>query len=483
VIGATPHTARRAHRAESAAAERLVLARWRRLGLRGRVMLALAVIVLVLSVIVAATVFATVSGYLLSKRTQAAVTQAMANAERLNRGLMSPGVSTAELLTQLEGGSGSTSMMFIDGRWLTTSLDTDSGSVPAELKAAVVAGKAMHQRINTGRGPELVVGIPLAGVADAYFEVFPLTELDQTLRTLSTALVLSTVTFLVASLLLGWWALRPAFRPLDRVATAAAAVAAGDLNARLDARGDPGLMAIATSFNDTAARLQRRVQADAKFAADVSHELRSPLTTMLSAVDLFEGHRSSLPPDGKEALDLMRAEVQRFERLVGDLLEISRADAGSADVVLEPVVLAEVVKQSVPPRLQDRLVMTASAKVTVCVDKLRLERVLMNLIDNAQQHGGGLTAVIVSSHDTWGTVSVEDSGSGIDHDERERIFDRFARGRRSARDSADGAGLGLSLVARHVALMSGAVAVEDVQGGGTRFIISLPKPQDSPCED
>lgn len=455
-----------------------VTARLSRLGLRGRTTVALALVALMLSVVVGGVVWVTVSGFLISKRTQAAVGQARANTEQVRRGLSSPGVSTPQLLAQLPREIGSTSLLLVDGTWSTTSLQVNRDLLPAQLGQAVLAGRPMHQRIRSGRGPQLVVGLPLGQPGSAYFEIFSLDELDQTLRTLSTTLAVAMVTVPLGGLLLGRWALQPAFRPLDRVASAASAVAAGDLTARLDPRGDPGLVTIARSFNETAEKLERRVRADASFAADVSHELRSPLTTMVTALDLFQASRDRLPPGGGEALDLLGAEVRRFTHLVDDLLEISRADAGSADVVLEVVALPEIVRRTVPDRMQDRIVLAPTADVQVEVDKRRLERALSNLLDNAERHGRGLTAVVVSCRDGWAEVAVEDHGPGIDHAEQARIFDRFARGRGTGRDSGDGAGLGLSLVARHVALLGGRVRVTNLPEGGARFVLALPVHRD-----
>lgn len=448
------------------------------LGLRGRVTLALALVALALSFVVGGAVWVSVSGYLISKRTQATVAQTQANVEQVRRGLSSPGVSTPQLLAQLPREIGSTSLLLDEGTWTTTSLQVNRDILPAPLSAAVLAGRPMHQRIRTDRGPQLVVGLPLAGEGSAYFEIFTLGELDQTLRTLSTTLWVVMLSVPLGGVLLGRWALQPAFRPLDRVAAAASAIAAGDLATRLDPRGDPGLIAIAESFNETAEKLERRVRADAKFAADVSHELRSPLTTMVTALDLFEPSRPHLAPAGQEALDLLKAEVRRFEHLVEDLLEISRADAGSAALVLDVVALSEFVHRTVPARMQDRIVLAPSADVRVEVDKRRLERVLSNLIDNAERHGGGLAAVVVGSQNGWAEVAVEDRGTGIDHAERARIFDRFARGRGTGRDSGEGAGLGLSLVARHVTLLGGQVSVCNHDGGGARFVVTLPTYQD-----
>ncbi len=350
-LGGTHGRLRDARPAVAAPRVRRVSRRPNPLGLRGRVTLALALVALVLSFVVGATVWVTVSGYLISKRTQAAVAQTGANVEQVRRGIASPGVSPPQLLAQLPREIGSTSLLLVDGTWSTTSLQVNRDILPAPLSAAVLAGRPMHQRIRTDRGPQLVVGLPLTDQGNAYFEIFTLNELDQTLRTLSTMLWVVMLSVPLSGLLLGRWALQPAFRPLDRVAAAASAIAAGDLTTRLDPRGDPGLTTIAASFNETAEKLERRVRADAKFAADVSHELRSPLTTMVTALDLFEPSRPHLAPAGREALDLLRAEVRRFEHLVDDLLEISRADAGSANVVLDVVALSEFVRRAVPARL------------------------------------------------------------------------------------------------------------------------------------
>lgn len=166
-----------------------------------------------------------------------------------------------------------------------------------------------------------------------YFEVYPLDELDQTYRVLSILLTAAGVATPLAALILGWWVTRPAFRPLDQVASAAAAMAQGDRGIRIDPRGDPDPTTIAASFNQTAAALENRVRADARFAADVAHELRTPLTTMLSAVALIDRDANRLSDTGQEALSLLRAEVDRFQRLVLDLLEISRDVGGPRHLV------------------------------------------------------------------------------------------------------------------------------------------------------
>jgi signal transduction histidine kinase len=282
------------------------------------------------------------------------------------------------------------------------------------------------------------------------------------------------------SVLIGWRVTRPALRPLDRLAEAAAAIADGDLRTRIDPRGDPSLVPLAASFNRTAETLEQRLRSDARFAADVSHELRSPLTTMLNAATLVEAYRDRLPPDGQEGLDLLRSEVRNFERLVADLLEISRADAGSDDATLETVRLADLVRATLARRNRAAAsevpltVARDAEEVLVRVDKRRLERVLTNLMDNADKHGEGLTAVGVTRGRHSATITVDDAGPGVPEAERARVFERFARGSRSGRASSDGSGLGLSLVERHLALMDGSVAVRDSPDGGARFVVVVP---------
>jgi len=435
---------------------------------------AFAAVALVLSLVTAGVVWTTVSNYLLVLRERDAVAQTLGNVEQVQRGLAVARPDPAQLLDQVSRESGSVSLLATAGQWFTTSLTTGRDTLPAELRETVLGGQAASQRTEIDGSPRLVVGVPLPQEDAGYFEVFPLDELDSTFRVLSAALAITMLGVPIGALLLGRWVTRPALRPLERVSTAAAAVAGGNLQARMDAAGDPDLEPIADSFNATADALERRMRNDARFAADVSHELRSPLTAMVAAAELLGGYRAGLPPDGKVALDLLRSDLDRFTRLVQDLLEISRTDAGSAALALEDVCVADLVRHALPPALRNRLSVTPSAQdVVVQADKRRLERVVANLVDNAQQHGGGLRAVTVVLEEGQVRICVDDDGPGIAPDDRERILERFARGRGRARASTQGAGLGLALVSRHVTLMDGHISVAGSPSGGSRFVVAL----------
>ncbi len=448
--------------------------------LRGRATLAFTVVTAVLCSVLAAAVWVAVSQYLLVQRERTTLVQASDNASQVQRALGTEGLGVPQVLAQLPRETGSTSLYVDDGEWVTSSLLIGRDDIPASLAEPVLAGTPSRQRIATQDGTVMAIGIPLGRPDEAYFEIFPLDELDRTYRVLAAVLGISVIGLVPLLLSVGWWVTGPALRPLHRIASAAEAFAEGDLSARVDSRGDPSLVPLASSFNRTADLLEGRVRADARFTADVSHELRTPLTAMRGAVDLVELSAGDLPADGREGLSLLRSEMEHFERLVADLLEISRADTGNADLVVEEVRLAALVEESlVRRRLAGREtaplhVEDGADDVVIQADKRRLERVLGNLMDNADKHGGGLTGITVACRDSSACVLVDDGGPGVPDQERLRVFDRFARGSGSIRTRTEGSGLGLALVARHVQAMGGTVTVGDSPSGGARFVVELP---------
>jgi signal transduction histidine kinase len=279
---------------------------------------------------------------------------------------------------------------------------------------------------------------------------------------------------------LGAWSSRRALRPLSGVSTAAMALAAGRLDTRLEASEDPDLRPISSSFNDMAQTLQDRIERDARFASDVSHELRSPLMTLAAAIEVMNNQRDDLPDRARVALDLMVGDIDRFQQLVEDLLEISRFDAGVARLELEEVHLAELVMQAVSHSTERDVPVELDAElagVVVQADKRRIVRVIANLLDNAAKYGGGATSVALRRVEDGVQIAVEDRGPGVLEDDRGIIFDRFSRGAIAGRrGSSDGVGLGLALVAEHVNLHGGQVWVEGRADDeeGARFVVQLP---------
>jgi len=448
---------------------------WR--SLRGRATLAFGGVALGLAVVMSVGVWLAVSQYLVAQREEITLTQTATNALRLERRLDGSTLPVAQVLAQLPRSTGSTSLARVEGQWHTTALTVGPESLPGSLRRTVLDGAAGRQRFqDADGGARLAVGVALGG-GGAYFEVFDVEDLDRTAEVLAAALAVMTILAPVLGMVLGRWATRPALRPLETLSASAATMADGDLGVRIDPGGDGDLVPLAASFNRTAEALERRVRSDVRFAADVSHELRNPLTTIMGAAGLLEAHRGRLPAAAAESLDLLRSEVARFERLVADLLEISRSDAGNADLVLEDVRLADLVEHSLAPVHRGLLhVEPPAAEVVIRTDKRRLERVLANLVENAQVHGRGLSGVTVRVQGGRIWVLLDDAGPGIPVSDRQRVFERFARTpTTAARTVSPGAGLGLALVDRHVRLLGATVEIHDSPDGGARFAVGLPQ--------
>jgi signal transduction histidine kinase len=448
----------------------------RRLGLRSRLVLTFGVGGLLLATFLAALTYSLARGYLLRQRENAAVRAARANAGALGARLATPETDLRGLLDALgrRSGTDAEALLLVDGEFFGTTAGTAPAHLPAEFVAAAGAGDAVRQRFRGATSPRLAVGVPIVP-GTAYVEVVSLAELERTLRTLSGALLAAAAVTCVGFAGLGWGASRRVLRPVTDVARAASAIAEGRLDTRLDVGDDPNLRPLADSFNAMADALQRRIERDTRFTADVSHELRSPLTALAASFSVLESHETELTPRPRQAVRLLAREISRFTGLVEDLLEISRADAGPP-LELEEVRIDDLVRRTLHrPAYAGVPVDVEGDPIVVRADKRRLDRVLVNLLDNAAHHGGGAVRVGVRRVGDLARIEVDDAGPGVASEERERIFERFARGSVGAdRRRGRGAGLGLALVGEHVRAHGGRVAVTDRPGGGARFVVDLP---------
>lgn len=457
--------------------------RWRP-GLRARVTTTFALGGLLLSVVMAGITDLTARQYFLHQRTVAVMRQAYVNASLLQTALRSSGTQVPQLLDEIDTLPGSLSVLDDRGQWFATSISVGRSALPAPLRTDVLAGTPATQIFDLAGTPELAVGVPVPSVHADYFEVFDLGDLDRTLSALGLTLVAAAVVTAVLGAILGRWVSGRSLRPLAEVSEVAAAIAGGQLGTRLEAANDADLASLATSFNRMADRLQARIEREARFTSDVSHELRSPLTTLSASVEVLGTHRDQLSPRARQALSLLDADLRRFRRMVDDLLEISRFDAGSAELSLDDVEAGELVRRTVAAvsgadvgKAPIPIEMAPGAEdLRLRVDKRRFERMLANLVENASAYAGGVTRITVDKGGI-GTVriAVEDHGGGIPAPERERLFERFYRGPAAGRrGTGDGTGLGLSLVAEHAHLHGGSVRIEDAPGGGARFVLELP---------
>jgi len=447
---------------------------------------------LLLSLIMGGLSYFTTRHFLVAERVSAAVTKTLSDAGAVQTGLNPGGLAQkpSDVIDGIDLAQGSGALIIQNGQDYPSGLGLGVGTVPGELRSLVVSGNPATQIFGRDGTPYITVGIPIPSVHAQYYEIFDLSDLQHTLRVLLLALAGAGVLTTLLGAAVGRSASSRSLRPLTGVSRAATAIAGGKLDTRLPAApSDPDLAGLTSSFNMMVDQLEERIQREARFNSDVSHELRSPLTTLSATLAVLEAHQEELAPRARQALVLLGDDLRRFQRMVADLLEISRSGTGSAEVVLEEVAVGELVRRAVaagtrslprfePPRVE---VDPGMESAHLRVDKRRFERVMANLLENAAFYGSGATRVTTEPGplDSEGRetvrVAVEDGGPGVPETERSKVFDRFYRGQASGRrGTGTGTGLGLSLVAEHVRLNGGTVWAESAQGGGARFVVQLP---------
>ncbi len=261
---------------------------------------------------------------LIDSREQAAAAFAVTNATRLSNQLTfeSTVEDLAPIVDSMTKIEGSQRLIRIRNDWLP-SPELDREDLPQVLLDRVASHKAGQLRAEVAGQTRLVVGIPLQSFDAAYFAVVGLTDLNDALTDLRIILMGAGAGATLLAAFLGWWVSQRTLLPLRRVRGAAEAIAGGRLDTRLEAQSDPDLDRLAESFNEMAMALEERIRRDARFASEVSHELRSPLTTLMTSVGVLEARREELSPRSLTALDLLSRDLERFNRLVAELLEIS----------------------------------------------------------------------------------------------------------------------------------------------------------------
>lgn len=444
-----------------------------RLGLRSTVTLFFALGALIVSALLSIGTYLVARHYLIDQRQQTALRQTYADASFVADGLRTQGAKVPEVLGSVNASSDSELIVHLGGRWFSSSLTQGPQSIPGSVLDGTAAGDVTYVWTLVQGQPAIVIGVPLPNASAEFYEVVVTTELAATLATLAVVLGAFALLSTVAGAVLGRFAARRLMVPLDSVATAAARIGAGGLQTRLPPTDDPDLATIVGSFNSMVEALEERIQRDARFAADLGHELRSPLTTLVASVQIIERRRDELPERTRRAVDLVSVELARFHQTLEDLLELGRLDAGVRDQVLAHLEADELVRETLATSHHDPGLLTVEgADLGIEVDKRQLSRGLVNLLDNADRHAGGATAVIVRRVHDRIRILVEDRGPGVPGPERDRIFERFVRG--GSRGSLPGSGLGLSIVVETVSAHRGRVWCEETAEGGARFCIELP---------
>ncbi len=464
--------------------------------LRTRVTISFGLVAALLSLVLSAGTFVLTRNSLLDQRESEAIQRTYLNARNVQSSLTNKSANANQLSAALQSvatGTGTYPIIQIpdpSGTLVNQSTNTQYGldSIPPSLEKKVQQGQPAVMRIDISGETLLAVGIPLpslevAGNVGEYYELVSLSDIDQTLSVLARGLLIAMAGTTVLGVFMGWWVSRRALRPLGAIGLAAEAISGGRLDTRLEVSTDPDLEPLVGSFNHMVQALETRIDQDARFASDVSHELRSPITTLTASMSVIESRRDEFPEGPlRSAVDLMSADLARFQQLVEDLLEISRYDAGAVRLDLSEIRIVELVHAviaahhlKIPVDVDDDLV-----DATVRVDKRRLSRVIANLLDNAEKYGGSATRVEIFAAIDRLHIAVEDAGPGVPESDRSLIFGRFSRGAAAGRRSSgsEGVGLGLALVSEHVRLQGGDVWVEDRDDGleGARFVVQLGAP-------
>ena len=338
-------------------------------------------------------------------------------------------------------------------------------------------------------GPALAAGVPLGTYYQLYY-VFPFTQQQATLLLVQRTLVgvgLALVVLLaaIASLVTRWVVL-----PVRHAAQAAQRLSAGHLEERMQVLGVDDLAALATSFNEMADSLQGKLReleelshVQRQFVSDVSHELRTPLSTIKMAADLLFECRAELDPTGARSVELLQSQLERFEALLVDLLEISRYDAGAATLDAELVDVCDLVRRSADDaqQLAERRGGRIEFRLPVAgcfaeVDRRRVERILRNILVNAVEHGEGKDVIVTTAVDSDAVaVSVRDYGVGLEPGEEQLVFDRFWRADPARARNTGGTGLGLAISLEDARLHGGWLQAWGERGKGSVFRLTLPR--------
>lgn len=436
-----------------------------RLRLQTRVALSFAALSLLVAGTVSVTTYAFASWYLLDQRETAALTRAVLDSRAVGA-YLATGSTPSEALEQIPAVGTSQPMIRLADTWYTAAVTVPPDGLPGDL-LAVAEPNGARQRFSIAGDPYFAVAVPL--YPGMYVEVFPLRDLDRTLTWGGWTLVGLSLLAALFGALIGATAVGRILGPVRRLGAGARRIAGGELGTRIDLAGDPDLDPIASSFNDMAEAVQARIARERRFSANVSHELRSPLTSVLGTAELLEGGRDRLPEREAGLVTVLAQQVRRMSHMLLDLLEISRIGADDPPQ-WESADLATLCRDAAAQRGVDESVIVGDEPI-IRTDARRLERIVGNLMDNAEQHAGGVVRVLIQQDSQAVRILVDDAGPGIDEGIRERLFEPFTRG--ETHGQTDGAGLGLAIAREQAAILGGEVTVERSPYGGARFIARL----------
>ena len=449
----------------------------------------------------------------LEGKSQASAAEAASALRRMQLNLAATDLRTASFYERLSrladeaGAQASQYLIIIEGPvagFVSPGITVET--VPASLRTAVRDGAGLYQAPTLVRywtagvsdEPGLVVGgklqAPGSAVEVPIYFIFPLTREVQILSVVRGAMLTTGAVLLAALALVSYLVARRVAGPIRAASTVAGRLAAGRLDERIPVRGTDDLASLGTSMNHMAEELQTQInqledlsRVQRRFVSDVSHELRTPLTTVRMAAEVLYESRPEMPAEAARSTELLHAELDRFESLLSDLLEISRFDAGAAVLTTEEIDLGPLVERAVEAvrpfadTLHTSILLSVPRPAVAEIDPRRVTRILRNLLTNAVEHGEqGVIEVSVRSNNTAVAVAVRDHGVGLVADHADRVFARFWRADPSRARTLGGSGLGLAIALEDARLHGGTLQAWGELGDGANFVLTLPR---SPAQE
>ena len=395
--------------------------------------------------------------------------------------LRTPGQTTAQTIQNIASPDFPNSSI---SQALRKAVDTQTEKLHLQAVSLTTSG---------GTSPGIAVGstlqVPTAGQYELYL-VYDLSDAQKTLDFMQQTLAIGSIALVLLIAVISYVVVRLVVGPIRVAAATSQKIAAGHLEERIPEAGSDVIATLGRSFNGMADAMQRQIEQLAdlsrmqqRFVSDVSHELRTPLTTIRLAGDMLFDNRESFEAPAARTAELLHTQIDRFEILLADLLEISRFDAGAVDLETEPVPIVRLVEQSVdefyPLAEGTGSTLRVDARggyFEAEIDPRRVRRILRNLLGNAIEHGEGRPIeVLVDSDADAVAIAVDDYGAGMTAAHAERVFDRFWRADPSRKRTIGGTGLGLSISREDAALHGGRLDVWSSPGVGTRFVVTLPR--------
>ncbi|NLG45188.1 MAG: HAMP domain-containing histidine kinase [Gordonia sp.] len=367
--------------------------------------------------------------------------------------------------------------------------------VPAALRKMVAGGQVAYQYTSIQQGdesvPALVIGSPVDSPIRGLelYLVFPLASEQNTVSLVRGTLLTGGVVLLGLLAAIAWLVTRQVIAPLRSASRIAVRFADGRLSERMPVRGEDEFARLAVSFNDMAESLSRQINhleefggLQRQFTSDVSHELRTPLTTVRMAADLLYDGREDLDPIQRRSVELLDKELNRFETLLTELLEISRHDAGMAELSADRMDMAVPIDAALATVAHlaaesgsDLIVDVPAEPVLAEIDPRRIERVLRNLLANAIDHGEHKPVTLTMRSDGDAVaVTIRDQGIGLRPGEEKLVFNRFWRSDPSRVRRSGGTGLGLAISIEDARLHQGRLEAWGAPGEGSCFRLTLP---------